>query len=373
MPLIIPFFLMNRGCPHRCLFCNERLTAGDHPEITDAAFSETVRTHLAGAGRRSGPVEIAFYGGTFTGMKRDEQRRRLELAAPFLREGTVDGIRISTRPDGIDVECADFLRASGVTTVEVGAQSLDNEVLLRSRRGHTAADTVRALLLLKERSLKTGLHLMAGLPGDSPDRFAETIARVIALRPDMVRIHPTLVLRDTPLADAFRRGDYLPLGLTDAVDLAKHALRALTAAGIPVIRLGLQTTRELEEPGAVVAGPFHPAFRTLVETALFLEMAASLLEAARREHGFPDVPPTESGVCRLDAHFALSAADISNFCGHRRETIATLKRRFDLAEIRIESDPSLLRYTLVLTAGKRRLQTDLSGEVKEIPADPFAG
>jgi histone acetyltransferase (RNA polymerase elongator complex component) len=374
MPLIIPFFLMNRGCPHRCIFCNERLTAGDRPErITDAAFSETVRTHLAGMGRRSGPAEIAFYGGTFTGMKREEQRRLLELAAPFLREGTVDGIRISTRPDGIDAECLDFLRGSGVTTVEVGAQSLNDEVLLRSRRGHTAADTVRALPLLKERGFETGLHLMAGLPGDSPDRFAETVARVIALHPDTVRIHPTLVLRDTPLADAFRKGDYLPLGLADAVDLGKHALRALTAAKIPVIRLGLQTTRELEEPGAVVAGPFHPAFRTLVETAIFLEMAAALLETARQGDGFPSTSSAENNAGRMGARFALSAADISNFCGHRRESIATLKRRFHLAEIRITSDPALPRHTLVLTAGKRRLQTDLSGEVREIPADPFAG
>jgi histone acetyltransferase (RNA polymerase elongator complex component) len=374
MPLIIPFFLMNRGCPHRCLFCNERLTAGNRPErITEAAFIETVRACLAGAGRRDDPVEIAFYGGTFTGMKREEQRRLFELAAPFLRGGTVDGIRISTRPDGIDAECVDFLQNSGVTTVEVGAQSLDDEVLLRSQRGHTAADTVRALLLLKERGFQTGLHLMAGLPGDGPERFAKTIARVIALRPDMVRIHPTLVLRDTPLADAFRRGDYLPLGLADAVDLGKHALRALTAAGIPIIRLGLQTTRELEEPGAIVAGPFHPAFRTLVETALFLEMSVALLEAARRRNSFPAISSDERVAGRMGVHFVLSAADVSNFCGLRRESIDLLKRRFHLAEIRITSDPAFPRHTLILTAGKNRLQTDFSGQIRETPADPFAG
>jgi histone acetyltransferase (RNA polymerase elongator complex component) len=374
MPTIIPFFLMNRGCPHRCLFCNERLTAGNRPErITDAAFAETVRAHLVGAGRRSGPTEIAFYGGTFSGMEREEQRRLLELAAPFLREGTVDGIRISTRPDGIDAECLDLLRSSGVTTVEVGAQSLDDEVLLRSRRGHTAADTVRALLLLKDRGFKTGLHLMAGLPGDSPGRFAETIDRAIALHPDTVRIHPTIVLRDTPLAEAFREGNYSPLGLADAVDLCKNALKKLTAAGIPVIRLGLQTTRELEEPGAVVAGPFHPAFRSLVETALFLEMAAALLEHAGRENGFPAVSPAETGAGRQAVHFTLSPADVSNFCGRRRENIDLLKRRFHLKDIRIASDPALPRHTLVLTAGKRRLQTDLSGRIIATPADPFAG
>ena len=375
MPLIIPVFLMNRGCPHRCLFCNERLTAGDRPQsVTEAAFAETVRAHLASTPRRRrprGPVQIAFYGGTFTGIEREEQRRLLGLAAPFLREGKIDGIRISTRPDGIDAECLDLLGSFGVTTVEVGAQSLDDEVLLFSRRGHTVADTVRAVRLLKERGFQTGLHLMAGLPGDSPDRFAATISRVIALRPDMVRIHPTLVLRDTPLAEAFRKGDYLPLDLTEAVHLAKNAFKALAAAGIPVIRLGLQTTAELEEPGAVVAGPFHPAFRSLVETALFLEMAEALLDAAGRENGFPAISPPNAGAGSLNVRFALSPADVSNFFGSGRENIALLKRRFHLDEIRITPDPALPRHTILLTAGKIRLQTDLSGQVRETPEKGF--
>ena len=367
MPLIIPFFLMNRGCPHRCLFCNEWLTAGDRPErITEAAFTKTVCAHIEGTRRRSGPIEIAFYGGTFTGIEREEQRRLLELATPFLRERKVDGIRISTRPDGIDAEGLDFLWSSGVKTVEVGAQSLDDEVLLRSLRGHTTSDTVRALHLLKDRGFKTGLHLMAGLPGDSPDRFAETIVRVIALRPDMVRIHPTLVLRDTPLAEAFRKGSYLPLSLDDAVDLCKDALKKLTAAGIPVIRLGLQTTRELEEPGAVVTGPFHPAFRSLVETALFLEMAAVLLEPAERKDSFQAISRAETGADRTSVQFTLAPADVSDFCGRQRENIDLLKRHFHLEDIRIASDPALPRHTLILTAGKRRLQTDLFGQVRDL-------
>ena len=354
--MIIPIFLMNRGCRHRCLFCNERLTAGNHPErITEAAFAETVRAHLNSAGRKSGPVQIAFYGGTFTAMEPEEQRRLLELAAPFLREGAVDGIRISTRPDGIDAEGLDLLRTAGVTTVEVGAQSLHDEVLLCSQRGHTAADTVRALALLQERGFATGIHLMAGLPGDSPGRFAETVEQVIALRPDMVRIHPTLVLRDTPLAKAFREGNYLPLGLADAVAPCKNALKALTAAGIPVIRLGLQTTRELEEPGAVIAGPFHPAFRSLVEADLFLEMAAAMLASAGR-----------GGAGGLSLHFTLSPADISHFYGVKRENIKTLQKQFGPSAIRVSPDPALPRRTLILTVGERRLRTDCSGRITEI-------
>lgn len=364
--MIIPVFLMNRGCPHRCIFCNERLTAGDRPErITEAAFLATVRTHLAGAERKKGPVQIAFYGGTFTGMERQEQRRLLELAAPFLREGTADGIRISTRPDGIDAEALELLRASGVTTVEIGTQSLQDDVLLRSRRGHTAADTVRAMNLLREKGFKTGLHLMAGLPGDSPDRFNETISRVIDLHPDMVRIHPTLVLRDTPLAKAFRDGTYSPLSLSEAVDLCKNALQSLTAAGIPVIRLGLQTTRELEKPGSIIAGPFHPAFRSLVETALFLEMASALLSTAGWGSGTSALSPSDTGGGPFP-QFMLCPADVSSFYGAERKNIKILQERFGLGGIHVSPDPALPRRTLILTIGSRQLKTDCSGPIRPI-------
>jgi len=348
--MIIPFFLMNQGCPHRCIFCNERLTAGNLPEsITEASFAKAVRAYLGGARRKPGPAQIAFYGGTFTAMDQKEQRRLLELAAPFLREGMIDGIRLSTRPDEIGSDELDLLKISGVQTIEVGAQSLDDEVLCHAQRGHTAADTARALFLLRERGFKTGIHLMAGLPGDNRDRFHRTIERVIALGPDMVRIHPTIVLRDTALAEAFREGRYLPLTLREAVEQCKDALRELTTAGIPVIRLGLQTTRELEEPGAVVAGPFHPAFRSLVESALLRDMAAALLTAAS---------PGEK-----TASFALAPADLSNFPGERRGNIADLKERFGLTDIRLTADPALPRLTLILKAGAGTLRTDAAGAV----------
>jgi histone acetyltransferase (RNA polymerase elongator complex component) len=352
MTMIIPFFIMNRGCPHRCLFCNERLTAGDHPaRVTKAAFNRSVRGYLECPTRKSGSVQIAFYGGTFTGMAGKEQLRLLELAAPFIRAGAVDSIRISTRPDEISRENLAFLGMSGVKTIEVGAQSLDDEVLLCSRRGHTAADTVRALTLLREGGFATGVHLMTGLPGDSRDRFAHTVEKVIALRPDTVRIHPTIVLRETPLADLFREGHYHPLSFAEAMEQGKYALKRLTAAGIPVIRLGLQTTRELEEPGSVVAGPFHPAFRTLVESALLSEMAASLLSVA--------------GPAGGKAAFTLAPADLSSFPGPRRENITALKGRFRLTDIRLTADPALPRLALILTAAGRTLRTDTSGGIVE--------
>jgi histone acetyltransferase (RNA polymerase elongator complex component) len=354
--MIIPIFIMNRGCPHRCLFCNEGLTAENRPErLEETGFQETVRSYLRGGRRKSGPVQIAFYGGTFTGMPRKEQKRLLGLAAFFLREGTVDHIRISTRPDEIDAEGLDLIKGLGVRTVEVGAQSLDDDVLLLSRRGHTAADTLHAMSLLKERGFATGIHLMAGLPGDNPERFAETIDKVIALSPDMVRIHPTIVLRDTPLADIYREDGYTPLTLSEAVLQCKDALKKLSAAGIAVIRVGLQTTRGLEEPGAVVAGPFHPAFRSLVESAIFLDMAVALCEST-----------LSSAFTRgKSLVFTVSPADISHLKGPQKENITALKARFKLADIRITADPSLPRRTLILAAGNRRMKTGWSGRMME--------
>jgi histone acetyltransferase (RNA polymerase elongator complex component) len=355
--MIIPIFIMNRGCPHRCLFCNEELTAENRPDrLDETGFRETVRAYLGNRRRKSGPVQIAFYGGTFTGMPREEQRRLLGLAAFFLREGTVDHIRISTRPDEIDAEGLDLIEAFGVRTVEVGTQSLDDDVLRLSRRGHTAADTLHAVALLKERGFATGIHLMAGLPGDSPERFARTIDKAITLSPDMVRIHPTIVLRDTPLADAFRRGGYTPLTLSEAVLQCKDALKKLTAAGIPVIRMGLQTTRRLEEPGAVVAGPFHPAFGSLVASATFLEMAAVLCESALSS----GLTPGETIA------FTVSPADVFHLTGPRKANIAALKERFKPSDIRITANPSLPRWTLILSEGNRRMKMDRSGRIMEL-------
>ncbi|MHB8090726.1 MAG: elongator complex protein 3 [Syntrophales bacterium] len=351
--MIIPIFIMNGGCTHRCIFCNEILTAGSHPaRITDDDFNDIIRTHLAKPSRKQGPVQIAFYGGTFTGMEHAEQERLLMLAAPFLREGRVESIRISTRPDEIAPDNLAFLKRSGVAAVEIGVQSFDDGVLLQSRRGHTAADNIRAIKLLKEGGFTTGIHLMVGLPGDTPERFAKTVETAIALRPDTVRIHPTIVLENTALARDFIKKKYQPLTLLEATELSKEALKKFTKAGIPVIRLGLQTTGELEEPGAVLGGPFHPAFRALVEAAIFLEMAETLLNVAAGR--------------KKEIKFIVSPQDVSNLQGLRLGNIATLKENYRLENIHVEVDPSLARGTLVIADEGKKLRTDFSGRIDEL-------
>jgi histone acetyltransferase (RNA polymerase elongator complex component) len=339
--LIVPLFLMARGCSHRCIFCNERVTAGNYSgTITERDMSEAVALWRARTKGKPTRTQLAFYGGSFTALPRPEQLALLEAARGFIRRKLIDDIRISTRPDGIDGEQARVLEEYGVRTVEIGAQSLDDAVLARAGRGHTASHVARAVAAVRERGMEVGLHLMAGLPGDTGEGFARTVAQAVDLRPDMVRIHPTLVLAGTGLAEEFRRGAYRPLTLAEAVETCKSALLRFTEANIPVIRLGLHPTPQMEAAGGVVAGPYHPAFRSLVEEALFFEAASSLLR---------EIPPAARS-----ASIAVAPQDVSSVRGRRNENIRILKERFGLAELVLVEEPGRRRGSIAL-AGTDRL------------------
>jgi histone acetyltransferase (RNA polymerase elongator complex component) len=273
---IVPFFIPHAGCPHRCLFCNQETVA---PPLPLALVAERIRCMLA-ALPSGDSVECAFYGGSFAALPRQERQRLLDVVHHFLRQGRVLSIRISTRPDSLTPEVVDELAAAGVGTVELGVQSLDDEVLALSRRGHGARCVEEACRLLRAAGLTTGLQLMPGLPGDTRERALATMERAIALGPDFFRIYPTLVLEGTELADHYRQGSYRPLSLEGAVDLCKGLLLRARRAAIPVIRVGVQATELLDAPGTVLAGPYHPAFRQLVESALYGDLLLKLLRGA---------------------------------------------------------------------------------------------
>ena len=218
-----------------------------------------------------GPREVAFYGGTFTALPNTTIRKILDAVRPFLQNGTIQSIRLSTRPDALGMDKLRILESYGVSTVELGVQSMDDRVLLLSQRGYSSSDTVTAFTVLKERGFKTGAQLMPGLPGDSPERFMETIGKVIALKPDMARLYPTLVIRGTRLAQWYKQGTYTPLGLEETVNLCKEACIRLEEAGISVIRIGLMSSPSLLKQGEIIAGPWHPSFGLLVRSAIHLE------------------------------------------------------------------------------------------------------
>ncbi len=317
-PIVLPIFLPHAGCLHRCLYCNQRVLAGSHPSPETvrnsiATFLRQYSSHFKGQDK-----QVAFYGGSFTAMSQDDQVSYLQAVQPFIASGQVQSIRLSTRPDALGEETLKDLKRYRVRTVEVGIQSMSDEVLILSKRGHTARDASSAILRLKDGGFEVGVHLMVGLPGDSCDGFLRSLDQVIELKPHFVRIHPTLVLRGSLLEDHWKGGAYIPLSLEEAIHWLKKGLLRLKKAGIPLVRIGLQSTRELEEH--LLAGPYHPALRQLVESAIFYDLAEDLLKRY---------------IKGTTAVFLCHPKDESNLKGQRGENFRRLKDRFNLTHVSI--------------------------------------
>jgi histone acetyltransferase (RNA polymerase elongator complex component) len=302
---IIPFFISHAGCPHRCVFCNQATVAPPRP-LKEMA-REVVRSLEALPSGWQG--ECAFYGGTFAALPPADRGVLLEAVRPFIQQGKVTAIRVSTRPDSLTGPVVEELARSGVATVEIGAQSLHDGVLQASGRGHDAGSVSGAVALLRHQGLRVGLQLMVGLPGDSAEGCRQTMAAALTLSPDFLRVYPTLVLAGTELANLYRRGAYRPLDLEGAVDICKGLLLMARRGGVPVIRMGVQPTAELDRPGVVLAGPLHPAFRQLVEGALYTDLLLRLCGQ--------DEP------CLVRCH----PSRVSDVVGQRRSTIRHLAAR----------------------------------------------
>lgn len=330
-PLILPIFLPAMGCRESCLFCNQKASSDGLPSPASVRHFIEVSLAQIPANKKNREKQVAFYGGSFTAIHRDDQARYLEEAQLFIASGLVDSIRISTRPDGLAEETLSVLKEYGVRTIEVGVQSMIDEVLFLARRGHSAEDTVSATLRLKQWGFEVGHQLMIGLPGDTRDRFLQTLDRVIELNPDFLRIHPTLVLRGAPLENLWREGRYTPLSIEETIDWLKRGLERLENSSLSVARMGLQPTDELERN--FLAGPFHPALRQLVDGAVFFDMAASLLQSSQRNGR---------------ALFFCHPKEISNLRGQKNENILKLKKLFNLSDIFVHERQELPRGYLGL-------------------------
>jgi histone acetyltransferase (RNA polymerase elongator complex component) len=330
-PLIIPIFLPSLGCREQCLFCNQKVAAKGLP--SSSFVRNFIEASLAEIpyDKNDREKQVAFYAGSFTATHREDQLSYLKEVQPFLTSGLIDSIRISTRPDALDEETLSLLKEYGVKTVEVGVQSMVDEVLFLAKRGHCPEDAVSATSRLKRRGFEVGLQLMIGLPGDTCDRFLQTLDRVIELKPDFLRIHPTLVLKGAPLEILWRDGKYSPLNLDEAVQWLKKGILKLENSSLSVARIGLQATRELERD--YLAGPYHPAFRQLVDSSIFFDMATSLLQNSQKNG---------------QALFLCHPKEISNLRGQKNENILRLKMHFKLKEILIEGRQELPRGYLGL-------------------------
>ena len=268
---IIPVFVPHLGCPNDCVFCNQRRISGS----LAPACPEDVTRAIESAG--GGTSQLAFYGGSFTAIPAGEQEALLGAAQPYLRSGRLSSIRLSTRPDAIDGEVLLRLRRYGVETVELGAQSMDDRVLALSGRGHTAQDVEDASRQVKAAGFRLILQMMTGLPGSDDETDVETARRLAALGPDGVRVYPTVIVRDTTLCDLWRAGRYKEHTVEDAVRVCARILPVFEAAGIPVIRLGLNPTDELSG-GDALGGAYHPALGELVKARIRRSELEALLE-----------------------------------------------------------------------------------------------
>ena len=271
--LIVPIFIPNQGCPHRCIFCQqETITAQSDLPINKSAIRDVLDKAIKSKRYDiSREREVAFYGGTFTRLPISKMTELLEAVTPYLDKGLFKSIRVSTRPDAIDKKRLDLMRNLGVSTVELGAQSMDDRVLELSQRGHTARDTIEAVYLLRRHGFTVGIQLMPGLPGDSEEKFMKTVDEVIKLHPDMARLYPAVVISGTELARLYSEKRYEPLQFEEAVKICKESCIRLESKGIPVIRIGLMSSPTLLKKGQIVAGPWHEAFGFLVRSAIHRE------------------------------------------------------------------------------------------------------
>jgi len=278
-PLIIPIFIPQEGCRHRCVYCDQPTISGaSQAPWNRNSIRQYVQSYLTSHHRY--PVQVAFYGGSFTLLSEARQRLLLESVQEFIKRGQVHSLRLSTRPDGIEEDNLLFLQTMGVNTIELGVQSLNDRVLAASARGHSSKETYEATRKLKKHRFEVGMQLMPGLPGDNRETFLKTVEKTIALAPSFVRIYPTVVLSSTPLERLLSSGRYKPLSLKEALDWCKESKKRFDSASIPVIRMGLQPTSTLEEPGRIVAGPYHPALGQLVNSAIWHEKISPVLRKA---------------------------------------------------------------------------------------------
>lgn len=317
---IIPIFVPNLGCPNDCTFCNQKKISGEQKQVTKDDVKNTVEYYLKNFKDDSKYVEIAFFGGSFTGIDEEKQIELLEAANEYIKAGKVSSIRISTRPDYIDRKILKRLKKYHVKTIELGVQSSNDYILNKSKRGHTFKDVVKASKLIRFYRFTLGHQMMIGMPESTELDEINTARDLIKLKPKIVRIYPVLVIKGTELAREFSKGEYTPLTVEQAVERSKEIAYMFRKKNINVIRIGLQNTSEIaspEEDGSeVLAGPFHPAFRQLVEGAMWYDSIAEKIK--------------EINAKVKKVEIEVNPINVNDVIGHKKVNIERLKEFYDL-------------------------------------------
>ncbi len=327
---IIPIFVPHLGCPNDCIFCNQKSISGQMKMITKEDIKNTIEFYLKNFKDKEAYVEVAFFGGSFTGIDEKLQEEFLSVAYEYIKENKVNSIRISTRPDYINKNILKRLKKYKVQTIELGVQSANDYILKRSGRGHTFEDVKKASRLIRWKGFNLGHQMMVGLPESTRIDEINTAKQLIKLKPKMIRIYPVLVIKNTKLEKEYVDGKYEPIPLVQAIETCKELYKMFAKKNIEVIRIGLQNTDEISNPeneeSHVVAGPYHPAFRQLVESSVWYD---NILDKIKKLN-----------VKVKEVEVTVNPIEVNNVVGHKRENILKLKDTYDVI-LKVKQDKNM--------------------------------
>ena len=327
---IIPIFVPHLGCPNDCIFCNQKSISGQKKNLTKEEAKKQIDSFLENLKDKKEEKEIAFFGGSFTGIEEEKQNELLELANEYIKKGEVKSIRISTRPDYIDKKILKRLKKYHVKTIELGVQSASDYILDRAERGHSFEDVKKASKLIRRYGFVLGHQMMVGLPESTRKDEINTAKELIKLKPKIVRIYPVLVVKGTKLEKEYKDGKYEPLSVVQAVEICKELVRMFADKKIEIIRVGLQNTDEISDPknekSEVVAGPYHPSFRQLLESSLWCD---SIVDKIKKLN-----------VKVKEVEVTINPIDVNNVVGHKKENIKKLKDTYDV-DLKIKQDKKM--------------------------------
>ncbi len=320
---IIPIFIPHAGCPHRCIFCDQGAVTGiKGGRIGGEEIESIVLRYVDSRPDWEGDIELAFFGGSFTSLPMQRQLELLRVGSDLIEDGLIDEIRISTRPDSISDKILKNLISHGVKTVELGVQSMSDEVLLMAQRGHTSLDTKNAVDMITAHGLSWIAQIMPGLPGDTREAIIDTSLKISEMGPDGVRIYPTLVIKNTDLERIYRDGEYTPLTFDETISIVKEMVSIFNAKDIPTIRIGLHPSKELQEK--VVDGPYDSSLGARVMESFLFDRISSEIEALNY------IPNT--------LKIGVDPMQISSAVGNNKINIINLKKKFGLKDLKISPD-----------------------------------
>lgn len=349
--VIIPIFVPHKGCPNQCIFCNQRKISGQIKDITKEDVLNTIDEHLKTI-KGEVDIELAFFGGSFTGIDRNLMIELLEAANIAIEKNLIGSIRLSTRPDYINHEILQILKKYNVKTIELGVQSMDDEVLELNKRGHTSKDVENASKLIKEYGFILGHQVMIGLYGDTELKDIETVNKLIRLQPDIARIYPVMVIKDTPLCEMYEKGEFISWSLEKYVIISKKLLLLFQKNGINVIRVGLQATDNIALHKDIKSESYHPAFRELVESSILYDMFAYYIE--------------HLGLEESTLEIIVNPSQVSKVIGQRGSNIKELKENFKLENLHISQKSGLNKNEYILKTANEEYKLNYNDYIKLI-------